>query len=236
MDPLDISWDFSNRICVEPQTAKVLIDQDRHSVLTINQPAAENSVIWLGMPALSLLRDSAYWRQLFFRSLLCSLGYLVLPNVHCSHRVEIEIDDWGTADKGFLSYWRYLEPSEDTLRHYLIAPLERHHAVVAANVIPGYVDRKEKRIVTPGFRNSRTRMGYSRTMPRRREALRPRSLLVCWESRVMAGRTCNLISNLPRGPGGRRIWPEKARQTAGTQNLRTTGAERRRRRLSSSSV
>jgi len=173
MDPLDISWDFSNRICVEPKTAKVLIDQDRHSVLTINQPAAENSVIWLGMPALSLLRDSAYWRQLFFRSLLCSLGYLVLPNVHCSHRVEIEIDDWGTADKGFLSYWRYLEPSEDTLRHYLIAPLERHHAVVAANVIPGYVDRKEKRIVTPGFRNSRTRMGYSRTMPRRREALRP---------------------------------------------------------------
>jgi len=138
MDPLDVSWDFSNRIWVEPLAAKVLIDQDRHPVLTINQPEPESSAIWIGVPALSLLRDSSYWRQLFFRSLLYSLGYLVSPNVDYTHRVEIEIDDWGTADKGFLSYWRYLEPGEDTLRRYLIAPLAKRHAVVAANVITGY--------------------------------------------------------------------------------------------------
>jgi len=149
MDRLNVSWDFNNRIWVEPQGARVLIDQYRHPVLTINQPEPESSAIWIGVPALSSLRDSAYWRQLFFRSLLHSLGYLVSPNVDYTRSVEIEIDDWGTADKGFLSYWRYLEPSEDTLRHYLIAPLERRHAVVAANVITGYVDRKEKRIASP---------------------------------------------------------------------------------------
>jgi hypothetical protein len=149
MDRLDVSWDFNNRMWVEPRTAKVLIDQDRHPVLTINQPEPESSAIWLGVPALSLLRDSAYWRQLFFRSLLWSLGYLVLPNVDYSRRVEIEIDDWGTADKGFLSYWRYLEPNEETLRQHVIVPLEKRHAVVAANVITGYVDRKAKRIASP---------------------------------------------------------------------------------------
>lgn len=149
MDRLDVSWDFDNRTWVEPQGARVLIDQNRHPVLTINQPEPESSAIWVGVPALSALRDSPYWRQLFFRSLLYSLGYIVSPNVDYARRIEIEIDDWGTADKGFLSYWHYLEPSEDTLRHSLIAPLERRHAIVAANVITGYVDREQQRIVSP---------------------------------------------------------------------------------------
>jgi hypothetical protein len=149
MDALDVSWEFDNRIWVEPQAAKVLIDQNRHPVLTINQPESDTSAIWLGAPALSSLRDSSYWRQLFFRSLLYSIGYMVLPDIDYNHRVEIEIDDWGTADKGFLSYWRYLEPSEDILRRYLLLPLERRHAVVAANVIEGYVDREQKSITSP---------------------------------------------------------------------------------------
>jgi hypothetical protein len=149
MDTLDVSWDFDTRIWVEPHGAKVLVDQNRHPVLTINQSESESSSIWLGVPALSLLRDSAYWRQLFFRSLLYSLGYLASSNVDYNQRVEIEIDDWGTADKGFLSYWRYLEPNEDTLRQHLIAPLQKRHAVVAANVITGYVDRKQKSIASP---------------------------------------------------------------------------------------
>jgi len=149
MDRLDVSWNFNNRIWMEPRGAKVLIDQARHPVLTVNQPEPETSAIWMGVPALGLLRDTVYWRQLFFRSLLWGLGYLVLPNVDYSSRIEIEIDDWGTADKGFLSYWRYLEPSEDVLRRYVIAPLEKRHAVVAANVITGYVDRSGKRIASP---------------------------------------------------------------------------------------
>jgi hypothetical protein len=149
MDPFDVSWDFDTRSWVEPQAATVLIDQNRHPVLTINRPEPGSSAIWIGAPALMLFRDSAYWRQLFFRSLLYSFGYLISPNVDYTHRIEIEIDDWGTADKGFLSYWRYLEPSEDTLRQYLIAPLKMRHAVVAANVITGYVDRKQKRVLSP---------------------------------------------------------------------------------------
>lgn len=159
MDRLDVSWDFDNRLWVVPQGARVLIDQNQHPVLTINQPEPESSAIWVGVPALSSLRDSTYWRQLFLRSLLYSLGYLVLPNVDYSHVIEIEIDDWGTADKGFLSYWRYLEPGEDTLRHHLIAPLEKRHAVVAANVITGYVDREQKRIASPWMQRFTDRYG-----------------------------------------------------------------------------
>jgi peptidoglycan/xylan/chitin deacetylase (PgdA/CDA1 family) len=149
LNSLKTNWDFATRFWVEPQGAKVLIDQSGHPVLTLCQIADDVSAIWLGVPEISLLRDSPYWREIFFRSLIWSLGYLIQPNVDYSRAIEIEMDDWGTADKGFLSYWHYLEPSEETLREHLITPLKKHHAVAAANVITGYVDRKSRRIVSP---------------------------------------------------------------------------------------
>ncbi len=149
MDPLDTSWDFATRLWVEPQGAKVLIAQTVHPALTLNSQRGGTAAIWLGVPNLAGLRDSPYWRGLFLRSLVWSLGYLVQPNVDYAHRLVVEIDDWGTSDKGYLSYWRYQEPNEKTLRENLIAPLEKRRAVVAANVNTGYVDRKTKRIVSP---------------------------------------------------------------------------------------
>ncbi len=149
MDPFDASWNFSPRVWVEPQGAQVLIAQTSHPVLTVNRSGENSSAIWMGAQSVADLRDSAYWRGLFFRSLVWSLGYLMVPNLDYAHSIEIEIDDWGTSDKGYLSYWRYLEPSEETLREHLIAPLQKRHAVVAANVITGYVDRKTKRILSP---------------------------------------------------------------------------------------
>ncbi|PYV34040.1 MAG: hypothetical protein DMG22_07630 [Acidobacteria bacterium] len=152
MSTLMTSWDFTTRSWMVPQGAQVLIDQAGHPVVSVNQIADDTSAIWVGVPDVALLRDSSYWREIFFRSLVWSLGYLVQPNVDYSHAIEIEMDDWGTADKGFLSYWHYLEPSEETLREHLIAPLEKHHAIVAANIITGYVGRESKRIVSPWTR------------------------------------------------------------------------------------
>jgi len=149
LNALKTNWDFATRFWIEPQGAQVLIDQAGHPVVTANQITGESSAIWLGVPIAALLRDSPYWREIFFRSLVWSLGYLIQPDVDYSHAIEIEMDDWGTADKGFLSYWHYLEPSEETLREHLIPPLEKHHAIVAANIITGYVDRESKRIVSP---------------------------------------------------------------------------------------
>ncbi|MGH9430220.1 MAG: hypothetical protein ACRD3T_01620 [Terriglobia bacterium] len=145
----EMNWNFSDRLWVQPQGAKVLIQQGRHPVLTVNQLRSDVSAIWLGPPNLFLLCNSAWWRCLFFRSLVWSMGYVVRPNIDYAHCVIFELDDWGTADKGFLSYWRYLEPSEETIRQYVIAPLQQHHAVASAEVVTGYVDRASKRIVSP---------------------------------------------------------------------------------------
>jgi len=149
LDSLEIHEESWTGPWVEPRGAEILISQGRHPLLTVNQLKEGSSAIWMAPPNLRDLRDSAYWRVLFFRALVWSLGYVVRPNVDYSHRIEIEMDDWGTSDKGFLSYWRYLEPSEETLREHLIAPLQKQHATVSANVITGYVDRKTKRILSP---------------------------------------------------------------------------------------
>jgi hypothetical protein len=143
------SHDYSSRLWVQPTNAEVLIAQGQHSVLTVNQLALGVSAIWMGPPNLSMLCESGFWKNLLLRSLVWSLGYVVVPNVDYGHRVIFELDDWGTADKGFLSYWRYLEPNEETIRQYLIEPLQRHHATASAEVDTGYVDRQSKRVVSP---------------------------------------------------------------------------------------
>jgi hypothetical protein len=149
MDSLDISEASWTGLWVEARGAEVLIAQGQHPVLTVKSLANDVGGLWLAGPRLADLRDSGYWRGLIFRALVWALGYIVQPNLDYSHRIEIEIDDWGTSDKGYLSYWRYLEPGEETLREHLIAPLQKRQAVVSANVITGYVDRKTKRILSP---------------------------------------------------------------------------------------
>jgi hypothetical protein len=148
MDPLDVADESWPSLRVEPRGAEVLISQGQHPPLTVSGLENNVSGVWIGAPRLADVRDAAYWRGLFSRALVWTLGYVVQPNVDYSHRVEIEMDDWGASDKGFLSYWRYLEPSEETLREHLIAPLQKRHVVVSANVNTGYVDRKTKQILS----------------------------------------------------------------------------------------
>jgi hypothetical protein len=141
--------DYSVRPWMEPTSAEVLLTQAEHPVITVNQVKPGVSAIWVGASDLPRLCDSRFWRNLFLRSLVWSLGYVVVPDADYTHRVVLELDDWGTADKGFLSYWRYLEPDEQTIREYLIEPLKQHQGIASAMVDTGYVNRQAKRIMSP---------------------------------------------------------------------------------------
>ncbi len=153
------SGEFDSRLWMEPQGSQVLISQQTHPVLAVRQINPDTSAIWIGVPHLPDVTVSPYWRALLFRSLIWSLGYLVTPDADYSNRLILALDDWGTADKGFLSYWRYPTLSESVIREHLIEPLAKHKAVMAANVITGYVDRKSKRILVPWAQKFTDRYG-----------------------------------------------------------------------------
>lgn len=139
----------SHGFWVESQGAQALINQSRHPVLTVRQPRPDTAAVWIGAPDLRALRDSPYWRNIFLRSLVWSLGYMVLPDLDYARTILVMIDDWGCADKGFLSYWRYPTVTEELMREKVIPVLAQHKAVVSANVVTGYVDRKTHRIISP---------------------------------------------------------------------------------------
>jgi hypothetical protein len=154
-----VSGEFDSRLSMEPRDSQVLISQQGHPVLAARQIDPDTSAIWIGVPHLKDATSSSYWRELLFRSLIWSLGYLATPDVDYSHRLVLALDDWGTADKGFLSYWRYPTLSEAVIREHLIEPLAKHRAVMAANVITGYVDRTTKRILVPWAQKFTDRYG-----------------------------------------------------------------------------
>jgi len=143
------NWEFGARFWVEPRGAQVLISQGVHPVLTEHQLGAENTGIWMAAPSFGALRDSPYWRNLFFRSLVWSLGYMIMPDLDYSQRILLMFDDWGAADKSFLSYWRYQTVPEEVMRENVIPALARRKAVISANVVTGFVDRKTQRVVSP---------------------------------------------------------------------------------------
>ena len=153
------SGEFDSRFSMDPRGSQVLISQQRHPVLAVRQIDQNTSAIWIGVPHLKEISSSSYWRGLLFRSLIWSLGYLITPDVDYSHRFILALDDWGTADKGFLSYWRYPTLSEAVIREHLIEPLRKRRAVMAANVITGYVDRNTKRILVPWAQKFTDRYG-----------------------------------------------------------------------------
>ncbi len=149
IDELTPEHEQSLHFWVECRGAQALISQGRHPVLTAYQPRPETAAIWIGVPDLRWLTNSPYWRGIFQRSLLFALRYLVLPDVDYSRSVLVMVDDWGAADKSFLSYWRYQTVTEQLMRDKVIPVLARHHAVVSANVVTGFVDRKTHRVISP---------------------------------------------------------------------------------------
>lgn len=143
------NWQFGAPLWVAPRGAQVLLRQGGHPLVTVHQPGPDTAAVWMAAPSFAALRDSPYWRSIFFRALVWSLGYAVTPDVDYTHRILLMCDDWGAADKSFLSYWRYQTVSEELMRDKVIPPLARRKAVVSANVVTGFVDRKTRRVISP---------------------------------------------------------------------------------------
>ena len=86
-------------------------------------------------------------RDLLKRALVWTQGYALYAEY--DHTMVLFMDDMGTSDKTFLSYWSYRSNPEEEIRKGLIEPLKKHHAVLMQDVNTGFVDRQSERILNP---------------------------------------------------------------------------------------
>ncbi len=168
---LPIQGFVAETLSVLPSTAKTLVEQGSHPVVTVHPLDESNAAVWLGIPGPALFTSSAFWRDLLFQSLVLDLGFVVTPDVDYAHAITLELDDWGTSDKGFLSYWHDQEPNEEALQRDLILPLKRHHFTASVEVNSGFVDRHSKRILSPWGQKFRDSYGFSQDYASTRRGL-----------------------------------------------------------------
>ncbi len=103
--------------------------------------------VWLGADRQSVQLDLQIVRDLFKRSLIHAQGYVLYAEFPRS--MMLFMDDFGTSDRTYLPYWHYRTLNESDIRKGLIEPLKRHRAVLMEDIVSGYVDRKNRRIVSP---------------------------------------------------------------------------------------
>jgi hypothetical protein len=53
----------------------------------------------------------------------------------------------GNAQNSWLEHWHYPELSAEQIRHSILEPLAAHHAILSLNIVPGFVDDTQHRIV-----------------------------------------------------------------------------------------
>lgn len=134
-------------IKVVPEAAKVVARRGAAPFITVVEAAGRGRVAWLGIDRSAAQLQKQLVRDLLKRTLVWAQGYAVYAEYDRS--LILFMDDWGTSDKTYLSYWHYKTPTEDEIRSGVIEPLQKHHAVMDMNVNTGYVDRKTRRIVNP---------------------------------------------------------------------------------------
>ena len=127
---------------VAVKDATVLASRGRLPFLTVR-----GRTVWLGADRASVQIARQIVRDLFKRSLVHAQGYALIAEYPKS--MLLFMDDFGTSDRTYLPYWHYRTLDENAIRQGLIEPLKRHHAVLMEDIVSGYVDRKNRRIVSP---------------------------------------------------------------------------------------
>lgn len=135
----------SSKVIAEEAT--VVATRRSAPFLTVRQFANSGRVAWLGAERAAAQFQKPVIRDLLKRSLVWVQGYALYAEYRKS--VILALDDMGTSDKTFLSYWHYRTPTEEDIGAGLIAPLKQRQAVLNLMVNTGYVDRKTQRVLNP---------------------------------------------------------------------------------------
>ena len=145
-----IPWGFGpfrKRVLADNLNASVLASQGGTPQITDRVTASGAHVIWVGGDYLQFLHYQAL-RTVLRRALALAVGYQLRQD--WSESAILEMDDQGSAQNSWLEHWHYPTLTQEQIEDRLIKPLEAHHALLAINACPGFVDVRARTIV-PSF-------------------------------------------------------------------------------------
>ncbi len=132
------------RVQVDVSGAKVLAEAGGMAEITEREIDPSTRAIWIGGDSDQMLLYQSL-RTALRRSVTEAIGYSLTKS--WTKTIVLTMDDMGNAQNSWLEHWHYPELSAEQIRHSIIQPLQAHHAILSLNIVPGFVDDAQHRIV-----------------------------------------------------------------------------------------
>jgi hypothetical protein len=130
----------------------VLAEAGGMAQITEREIDPSTRAIWIGGDSDQMLLYQPI-RAALRRAVTEAIGYSLTKS--WTKTIVLTMDDMGNAQNSWLEHWHYPELSEDQIRHSMIEPLQAHHAILSLNIVPGFVDDVQHKIV-PSWRQNFT--------------------------------------------------------------------------------
>lgn len=132
------------RVQVDVNDAKVLAEAGGMPQITEREIANDTRAIWIGGDIDQMLLYQPM-RTALRRAVIEAIGYSLTRS--WTKTIVLTMDDMGNAQNAWLEHWHYPALTQEQIRHSLIEPLQAHHAILSLNIVPGFVDDVQHRIV-----------------------------------------------------------------------------------------
>ena len=132
------------RVQVDVAGAKVLADAGGMAEITEREVDPSTRAIWIGGDPDQMLMYQPL-RTALRRAVTEAIGYSLTKS--WTKTIVLTMDDMGNAQNSWLEHWHYPELSAEQIRHSIIEPLKAHHAILSLNIVPGFVDDAQHKIV-----------------------------------------------------------------------------------------
>src|SRR5665213_3911774 len=138
------------RVQVDVTGAKVLAEAGGMAEITEREIDSSTRAIWISGDSDQMLLYQGI-RTALRRAVTEAIGYSLTKSR--IRTIVLTMDDMGNAQNSWLEHWHYPELSEEQIRHSIIAPLQAHHAILSLNIVPGFVDDAQHKIVPSWHQN-----------------------------------------------------------------------------------
>ncbi len=132
------------RVQVDVTNAKILAEAGGMPQITEREITNDTRAIWIGGDIDRMLLYQPM-RTALRRAVTEAVGYSLTKS--WTKTIVLTMDDMGNAQNAWLEHWHYPALAQEQIRHSIIKPLQAHHAILSLNIVPGFVDDAQHRIV-----------------------------------------------------------------------------------------